>query len=89
MTYQYLGCKNCKYYEEFHQYPNPNAYARHFCKKCNEEIRYVKAGYYSDFYVVWLPKLCYFNDYFEESEQARKERERREKCIIEMYQQVE
>ena len=88
-TYQYLACEKCKHYESFHQFPNPNAYARHFCKKCDEEIRYVKAGYFSDFYVVWLPKQCYFNNYFEESEQARRERKRSEKCIIEMYQQVE
>ena len=29
----------------------------------------------SDYRVVWLPKRCYFNDYFEESEECKKRRE--------------
>lgn len=77
-TYQKLQCEKCKYYESFHQYPNPNAYARHYCKKCNDEIKYVRVGFFSDFYTVWLPKGCYFNDYFEESDMSKRERERQE-----------
>ena len=76
-TYQVLECKKCKHYESFHQYPNPNAVATHYCKKCREEIKYVRANMFSDMYMVWLPKKCYFNDYFEESEESKRERESR------------
>ena len=76
-TYQVLECKKCKHYEAFHQYPNPNAVATHYCKKCREEIKYVRANMFSDMYKVWLPKKCYFNDYFEESEESKRERESR------------
>lgn len=65
MTYQSMSCEECKYYEPYHKYPNPNSVARHYCTKCNEEIRYIRESYYSDLYVVWYPKKCYFNDYFE------------------------
>lgn len=75
--YQVLKCEKCKHYEAFHQYPNPNAVARHYCKKCRDEIRYVREHPLYDRYIVWLPKGCYFNVYFEESEEAKKERERR------------
>jgi hypothetical protein len=54
----------------FHQFPNPNAIATHYCKKCKEEIRYVRDSPISDYYIVWLPKRCYFNNYFEESEEC-------------------
>ena len=73
-TYQKMGCKDCKYYESYHQYPNPNSVARHYCKKCHEEIEY-RREFGSDFFVVWLPKTCYFNNYFEESEEAKKQYE--------------
>lgn len=76
-AYQTLECKKCKYYESYHQYPNPNAVARHYCKKCNEEIKYVRTNMFSDMYMVWLPKKCYFNGYFEESEESKREREAR------------
>ena len=65
MTYQTLDCLKCKYYESYHQYPNPNSVARHYCKKCDDEIRYVRESCNSDFYVVWYPKKCYFNNYFD------------------------
>ena len=76
-AYQNLQCEKCKHYESFHHYPNPNAVARHYCKKCNDEITYRRNSPISDFYLVWLPKGCYFNDYFEESEESKKERESR------------
>ena len=43
-TYQYLQCEKCKHYESYHRYPNPNAVARHYCKKCNDEITYRRAS---------------------------------------------
>ena len=76
-TYQNLECKKCKHYESYHHYPNPNAVARHYCKKCRDEIKYVRTSLINDYYMVWLPKACYFNGYFEESEESRKERESR------------
>lgn len=66
-TYQIMSCQNCKYYEAFHQYPNPNAVARHYCTRCNEEIEY-RRYFGTDFYSVWYPRLCYFNNYFESKE---------------------
>lgn len=85
-TYQKLQCKQCKHYESYHQYPNPNAVARHYCKKCKDEIEYRRVSPISDFYVVWLPKGCYFNDYFEESEESKKERESRYNVGFGFYQ---
>ena len=76
-TYQVLGCTKCKHYESCHQYPNPNAIARHYCNKCKDEIKYVRQSPIGDFYFVWLPKQCYFNGYFEESEESKRERENR------------
>ena len=32
---------------------------------------------FSDTYMVWLPKKCYFNGYFKESEESKRERENR------------
>ena len=75
--YEEMKCKNCKYYEAFHKYPNPNAVATHYCTKCKEEIEYRRSSPLSDWYLVWLPKKCYFNGYFEESEEAKKKREER------------
>ena len=74
-TYQCMDCLKCKYYEAYHQYPNPNSVARHYCKKCYDEIRYVRENYHSDFYVVWLPKGCYFNNYFESIPEQSKDRD--------------
>ena len=68
-TYQKMDCVNCKYYEAYHKYPNPNSVARHYCKKCHNEIKYIRENYHSDFYVAWLPKGCYFNNYFEYSDE--------------------
>lgn len=76
-VYEYMKCKLCKYYEYGHKFPNPNATATHWCKRCCESITYVKDSPFSDYYFVWLPKGCYFNNYFEESEAAKKEREAR------------
>lgn len=70
-SYQKMSCEECKYYESYHQYPNPNAVARHYCKRCREEIKY-KRIIGSDVFIVWLPKRCYFDDYFEISEEAKK-----------------
>ena len=80
VKYQKLGCKKCAHYEAFHKYPNQNAVARHYCKKCNDEISYrlVQGFEYDiDLYIVWLPKRCYFQNLFEESEEAKREREER------------
>lgn len=75
--YQQMGCKDCKYYEAYHRHPNPLAISDHWCKKCNEEIRYVRCSPISDWYEVWLPKKCYFNDYFEESDEYKERYKRR------------
>lgn len=80
MTYQTLDCVNCKWYESYHHYPNPNSVARHYCKKCNDEIRYVRESIFSDFYAVWYPKMCYFNNYFEYSDEYIKREEERMKA---------
>ena len=69
--YQEMKCKNCKHYEMWHQHPNPNAVSQHWCKKCGAEIEYCKVSPLSDNYMVWLPKKCYFNNYFEESEEYK------------------
>lgn len=61
------SCKECTHYEAYHHYPNPNAVATHFCKKCNEEIKTYHGRTY-------IPKACYLNDYFEESKEAKKAR---------------
>lgn len=71
--YERMKCKDCKHYEYGHQFPNPNAIASHWCKKCHEEIRYVRDSPISDYRIVWLPKRCYFNNYFEESEEYKKQ----------------
>lgn len=76
-----IRCQKCKHYESYHQYPNLLCYAEHYCKKCAEEIEIMQNG------GVFIPKRCYFNDYFEESAKAKKERLEREKyrdfCQIE------
>lgn len=74
--FQEMECPKCKHYEAYHHYPNPNAVAPHYCKKCKEEICYRRVPG-SDFYVVWLPKACYWRNFFEESEESKKEREER------------
>ena len=85
--YQELDCIGCKHYESYYQYPNPNAVARHYCTKCGEEIKYIRSHIGSDFFIVWLPKGCYFNNYFEESEASKKIRE--EKFIDYGFCQIE
>ena len=85
-TYEYLQCAKCKHYESYHHYPNPNAVARHYCKKCKDEIKYIKSTPISDYYMVWLPKSCYFNGYFEESDESKTERERKYTAGWEFYQ---
>lgn len=72
--YEKMKCVDCKHYEYAHQHPNPNAISSHWCKKCNEEIRYVRDSPISDYRIVWLPKRCYFNNYFEESEECKQRR---------------
>ena len=67
-----ISCSKCIYYEKYHQFPNPNAFAKHYCKKCNEEIK-VNNG------IVFLPKLCYINNYFEETKASKREKEAKEK----------
>ena len=74
-TYQVLECEKCKHYESHHQHPNPLAVSTHWCKKCNQEIEYRRSSPLLDRYFVWLPKKCYFNHYFEESEECKKKRE--------------
>lgn len=73
--YEKMKCVSCKYHEWYHKFPNPNAIATHWCTKCREEIRYVKDSPISDYRIVWLPKRCYFNNYFEESDEYKKQRE--------------
>lgn len=80
-TYEVMGCKDCKHYEAYHKHPNPLATSRHWCKKCGQEIRYVRASPISDFYIVWLPKGCYINGYFEYSDEYKKQQENRYKGI--------
>ena len=64
-----FDCQNCKHYQYYyHGFPNPNAYAKHYCLKCNDYIRVNEFG-------VWYPKLCYFNNYWEPSEEYLKEQE--------------
>lgn len=65
-----MYCEKCKHYESFHHYPNPNAVARHYCTKCKEEIKCIQG-------MIWYPKGCYLNDYFEETEESKRERESR------------
>lgn len=59
-----IHCEDCKHYERYHQYPNPWAMAEHYCTKCNEEIKVNRR-------FVMLPKDCYFNSYFEESNESK------------------
>lgn len=73
-----IVCEDCKHYEAYHQYPNPLAYARHYCKKCNEKIQMVRTSMYSDRRIAYLPKGCYFNDYFEKSEECKKREQARQ-----------
>ena len=63
-----MCCEKCKHYEPYHQYPNPNAFAKHYCTKCKEEIKIIQG-------IVWLPKGCYINDYFEATEASKREQE--------------
>lgn len=86
--FQELKCEKCKHYEAYHHYPNPNAVARHYCKKCKDEIRYKKVPG-SDFYIVWLPQRCYFRNLFEESDESKKEREERFMIYTGFADQVE
>ena len=64
--------ESCKHNEGYHHYPNPLAVARHYCKICNQEIEVVH-------HVAWLPKECYFNGYFEETDDVKRKREERYK----------
>ena len=57
------GCEDCKYYESYHQFPNPLAVAEHWCTKCKEEIYLVKQGF---LYTTVIPKKCYFNKYYKQ-----------------------
>lgn len=89
--YERMFCEDCKHYEANHRHPNPLAVSRHWCKKCNADIRYVRDGYFRDFYSVFVPKPCYFNDYFEASEEYLKRKKQKEEFekrfdqIIEPY----
>lgn len=74
-------CKSCIYYESYHRYLNPMAVARHYCTKCNDEI-------YIYNHNLIFPKACYFNDYYEESEEHRREVARRYQ-VSELACQVE
>ena len=71
-----LQCEDCKFYEPYHKHPNPLATSRHWCQKCGEEIRLVKINQRGD-KAAWLPKACYFNGYFEESEESKRRRQQR------------
>ena len=72
-----MRCEDCKHYEYGHKFPNPNATAWHWCKKCRKEIKLVRCYPFSNSYITWFPKGCYLKNYFEESEEARKKREAR------------
>ena len=73
--YQYIECEikcaECKHYESYHRY-NDYWYATHYCKKCKSEIDTRWRGTPWD---PFLPKACYFNNYFEESDEVKKKRE--------------
>ncbi len=58
-------CENCKHHEWYHKFKNPIASAaKHWCKKCNEEIEYnYKTGFQK------IPKECWFNHYYQLSEE--------------------
>ena len=62
--YQVMYCEECGFYESYHKHPNPNATSRHWCRRCNEEIKYVRVSPIQNFHMVWRPKACYFNGYF-------------------------
>lgn len=65
-----MRCLNCKYYESYHQDPNPNSITRHYCTKCDDVI-HATACIDGSFKCVKIPKKCYFNDYFEESDEYK------------------
>ena len=64
-------CKNCKWYESYHQDPNPNSISRHYCLRCDDVI-HATLDLDASYKYVRIPKKCYFNDYFEESDEYRK-----------------
>lgn len=82
ITSEMIECEKCKHYESYHRYPNPNAVARHYCAKCNEEIKLVRISPFNDERTVWLPKACYFNHYFEESEEYKEWLRSRSECLV-------
>lgn len=63
-----MRCINCKHYEAYHQDPNPNSRSRHYCVKCNDVI-HATQDINGNFKYVRIPKMCYFNNYFEESDE--------------------
>lgn len=67
-----IFCANCKHYESYHHYPNPNAVARHYCTKCKDEIKMVRNSMFTNLLSPYIPKECYFNNYFEESDEYKK-----------------
>ena len=66
-----MRCVNCKHYEAYHKDPNPNSTTRHYCLKCDAVI-YATQNIDGSFKNVIIPKKCYFNNYFEESDEYRK-----------------
>ena len=72
MTEHEIRCEKCKHYESHHRFGDSCYFARHYCKKCESEIDTRWRGTPLNPY---LPKACYFNNYFEESDEVKKERE--------------
>lgn len=66
-----MRCINCKHYEAYHKDPNPNSTTRHYCLKCDGVI-YATQNIDGSFKNVIIPKKCYFNNYFEESDEYKK-----------------
>lgn len=66
-----IRCQDCKYYEAFHQHPNPNAVDEHYCHKCKKAIIVHKGNAFHSKGQVIIPAKCYFNDYFEEKKERK------------------
>lgn len=65
-----MECKDCKYYEAYHK--RGNSTYTHWCTRCHQEIRYVRESPFRDSFVVRIPGRCYYNNYFERSQEAIK-----------------
>lgn len=65
-----LECETCKHYEMYPKFKNPNMSIHHYCHKCKDEIFYKKG-------MAIIPKACYYNDFYEISQEAQEEKDSR------------